>query len=113
MDFPNYYSKGPTPCSQVEDPDTFFPDPEVPGSITMTNEAKKICADCPYIQECLAWAVDNDEIGIWGGTTKNQRRKIKQDRGKSPIVETKERSAPRSGGYRPLKSDRPTVTLYT
>lgn len=60
-------------CIQAE-PDTFFP--EKGGS---TREAKKICADCPVLEECLAYALANDErFGIWGGKSERERRRLKK-----------------------------------
>ena len=35
--------------------------------------AKALCALCPVRAECLAFAVDNKEAGIWGETTEGER----------------------------------------
>lgn len=35
--------------------------------------AKRVCSTCPIISECLTWAIDNFEEGVWGGTTKYER----------------------------------------
>lgn len=60
-------------CPQT-DPDAFFP--EKGGS---TKEAKKICLGCPVKQQCLQWALDNDErFGIWGGLSERERRRLKR-----------------------------------
>ena len=60
-------------CLQAE-PDTFFP--EKGGS---TREAKRICAMCDVRQECLEYALENDErFGIWGGMSERERRKLKR-----------------------------------
>jgi WhiB family redox-sensing transcriptional regulator len=86
MNYPDFYVKGPTPCS-TKDPEQFFADSEEPGSIKTTNKAKKVCIGCPYIEECLAWALDNNEYGVWGGTTKNERRRLKRAiRVPNPVV---------------------------
>lgn len=62
-------------CAQVDD-DLFFP--KKGGSVT---DAKSVCAACPVRQQCLDYAVDNDEwFGIWGGLTERERRKVKRDR---------------------------------
>lgn len=56
------------------DPEAFFP--EKGGS---TREAKRICAICPVQQECLSYALDNDErFGIWGGMSERERRRLKR-----------------------------------
>jgi WhiB family redox-sensing transcriptional regulator len=56
------------------DPEAFFP--EKGGS---TREAKRICAACPVRNECLEYALDNDErFGIWGGMSERERRRLKR-----------------------------------
>jgi WhiB family redox-sensing transcriptional regulator len=84
MDYPDFYSLGPTPCSRV-DPDVFFADPEQPNSIKTTNAAKRVCIECPYKQVCLSWALENNEMGVWGGTTRNERRHMKRESKSRPI----------------------------
>jgi WhiB family redox-sensing transcriptional regulator len=43
--------------------------------------AKKVCAECPVEEQCLEWALQNDEQhGIWGGTTPKQRMRIRKKR---------------------------------
>lgn len=60
-------------CPQT-DPDAFFP--EKGGS---TREAKRICLGCPVRDQCLKWALDNDErFGIWGGLSERERRRLKR-----------------------------------
>ena len=60
-------------CLQAE-PDTFFP--EKGGS---TREAKRICTGCPVRDECLDFALANDErFGIWGGMSERERRRLKR-----------------------------------
>lgn len=34
---------------------------------------------CPVREQCLAWALKHDEWGIWGGTTKTERERIKNN----------------------------------
>lgn len=41
----------------------------------IVKEAKAICNKCPVRQTCLEFALDNDEVGIWGGMTTTERRK--------------------------------------
>jgi WhiB family redox-sensing transcriptional regulator len=40
------------------------------------REAVKICQQCPIIDKCREYAIKNNEIGVWGGTTEKQRRKL-------------------------------------
>lgn len=56
------------------DPEAFFP--EKGGS---TREAKRICAICPVVNDCLEHALGNDErFGIWGGRSERERRRLRR-----------------------------------
>jgi WhiB family redox-sensing transcriptional regulator len=60
-------------CAQT-DPEAFFP--EKGGS---TREAKRICLGCDVKDDCLEYALANDErFGIWGGLSERERRKLKK-----------------------------------
>lgn len=60
-------------CAQT-DPEAFFP--EKGGS---TREAKRICLGCEVRDECLEYALANDErFGIWGGLSERERRRLKR-----------------------------------
>ncbi len=60
-------------CAQT-DPEAFFP--EKGGS---TREAKRICLGCDVRNECLEYALANDErFGIWGGLSERERRRLKR-----------------------------------
>ena len=60
-------------CAQT-DPEAFFP--EKGGS---TRDAKRICSGCDVKQQCLEYALANDErFGIWGGLSERERRKLKK-----------------------------------
>jgi WhiB family transcriptional regulator, redox-sensing transcriptional regulator len=40
-------------------------------------EAKKICQQCPVMQECREWALEHKEsYGVWGGLSEGERDKI-------------------------------------
>lgn len=56
-----------------KDPELFFPDPAPSAPIA----AKQICAGCPVTAQCMDYAIEHDELGIWGGTTERQRKRIK------------------------------------
>ncbi len=76
----------------------FFPEEETPhsrdrqpsslqsmvgGNITeQAREAVRICRTCPVVEECRAYAVKNSyATGIWGGTTRADRNRIRKNRG--------------------------------
>lgn len=56
------------------DPQDFFP--EGKNKREQEYNAKQICASCPISAECLQFAVDNQLMGIWGGTTDEERRHL-------------------------------------
>jgi len=64
------------------DPELFFP----VGEIRMGNAAhrqselaKAVCARCVVVDECLIYALEtNQDTGIWGGTTPDERRAMKR-----------------------------------
>jgi WhiB family redox-sensing transcriptional regulator len=59
-------------CRQV-DPDLFFPD----HGANLTKRARKVCASCPVMDECLAYALAHPGIlGVWGGTSEGERRRL-------------------------------------
>lgn len=37
-----------------------------------------ICAGCPIRVACLAWAMRNREMGVWAGTTTEQRKSLRR-----------------------------------
>jgi WhiB family redox-sensing transcriptional regulator len=82
-DYPDFFSQGTPPCA-TSDPDAFFPveseDIKSSGRSKYYNEAgaKAVCAECPYMIECLKYAVKNSELGIWGGTNESERRRIRR-----------------------------------
>lgn len=45
--------------------------------------AYRTCAICPVRVDCLIFAVNNHEYGIWGGTNENQRKRIRTGSNKS------------------------------
>lgn len=58
------------------DPDVFFP---ADGFGVMI--AQQICGECPVRQECLEFALaNNEDHGIWGGVSERGRRKIRRRR---------------------------------
>jgi hypothetical protein len=40
------------------------------------QQARAICAHCGVKLQCLAWALSHHEIGVWGGTTASERRRL-------------------------------------
>lgn len=73
MAVPDFYADA--LCAQT-DPAIFFPDRG--GS---NQDAKKVCASCPVRTECLTYALADPTLtGVWGGTTTQQRGRIRAAR---------------------------------
>jgi WhiB family redox-sensing transcriptional regulator len=65
-------------CART-DPEAFFP--EVGGS---TRRAKDICRGCDVQEQCLNYALDNNERwGIWGGTSEKDRQQLRERKPKT------------------------------
>jgi WhiB family redox-sensing transcriptional regulator len=56
-----------------DDPDDFFPSRGDPGT-----QARQICAGCAVRDDCLGYAIDADEFGIWGGLDQDERRNLRR-----------------------------------
>lgn len=63
-------------CIDV-DPELFFIDEESSDSQELTAQALSICNSCPIRLKCLEEAIKKrNQIGIWGGTTTQERDKL-------------------------------------
>lgn len=43
------------------------------GERATTMEARSVCMRCPVQVDCFQYAVEADEHGVWGGTTRDER----------------------------------------
>ena len=39
--------------------------------------ANQVCATCPARIPCGTWAIEHEEVGIWGGMTRHERKLIR------------------------------------
>ena len=63
------------------DPDLFFPVGTTGPAIEQIENAKAVCSDCEARQPCLEFALStNQDSGIWGGTSEEERRKLRRQR---------------------------------
>lgn len=61
------------------DPDLFFPVGSTGPAIEQIASAKSVCSTCDSRVSCLEFALaTNQESGIWGGTTEEERRKLRK-----------------------------------
>lgn len=61
-------------CTRLtpEDADNLF----FPGPGGKSHKAKQFCADCPFISQCLADAIERDLEGFFAGETQESRRQM-------------------------------------
>ncbi|MGI5372951.1 WhiB family transcriptional regulator [Streptomyces sp. CA-251387] len=65
-----------------EDPDLFYPIGTSGPTVLQTEQAKAVCRRCSVREQCLRWALDQKQfIGIWGGTSEDERRALRQRAG--------------------------------
>ncbi len=62
---------------QGTDPELFFPISVAGLSRAQINAAKEICGRCLVRKNCLSYALQTMPDGIWGGTTAEERRKMR------------------------------------
>jgi WhiB family redox-sensing transcriptional regulator len=63
------------------DPELFFPVGTTGVALVTQAHAKQVCAACDVTRECLEYALDtNQDSGIWGGLTEEERRVIRRQR---------------------------------
>lgn len=61
------------------DPDLFFPVGTTGPAIEQIESAKQVCMACEAHDACLEFALaTNQESGIWGGTSEEERRKLRK-----------------------------------
>ena len=68
-------------CSTSIDPDWFFNYEKLQG-----KERKSYCNDCPVIAKCLNYALNVKVMGIWGGTTLEERDEIRKIKNITPAM---------------------------
>jgi WhiB family redox-sensing transcriptional regulator len=60
-------------CRQV-DPELFFPIAAKGPAEQQVADAKAVCGPCAVRPDCLSYALEALPEGIWGGTTREERR---------------------------------------
>jgi WhiB family transcriptional regulator, redox-sensing transcriptional regulator len=68
-------------CRSISDPNIFYDEHD-------PFPALMVCMSCPVRRECREYAMTNNELGIWGGTTYDERRRLRRKlQGKMPASE--------------------------
>jgi hypothetical protein len=53
--------------------------------LTTVSRAVAVCKSCPLQASCLKEALAIDAHGIWGGTTRSQRNRLRKELQKPPV----------------------------
>lgn len=70
--------RGEAACRDT-DPDLFFPVGTTGPALEQIAFAKAVCHTCEARAACLEFALaTNQESGIWGGTSEEERRKLRK-----------------------------------
>lgn len=82
-------------------PDIFYFEQDGPGNDPETAPlalaAKAICVECPVVVECATQALlDNEEWGVWGTTTRSQRKRLRSKLSRMGKVAIEHRGRPRT-----------------
>lgn len=85
----------------VADPSWWFPGAE--REMRTINLAKQICEGCVVKSDCLDWAVQHEQFGIWGGIGPRQREYV--GTGRKTMCRVCERPFPASTSGRIYCSD--------
>jgi WhiB family redox-sensing transcriptional regulator len=57
----------------------FFPIGATGTAIDQIEAAKRVCSQCDVVATCLEFALStNQESGVWGGTSEEERRKVRK-----------------------------------
>jgi len=63
------------------DPALFFPVGTTGNALVQIDQARNVCGECKVTSDCLNYALDtNQDSGIWGGLTEEERRVIRRKR---------------------------------
>ncbi|HVX20917.1 MAG TPA: WhiB family transcriptional regulator [Acidimicrobiales bacterium] len=57
---------------------TFYPKVPESGGRPGLALVMSYCGQCPVGGECLAWAIRTEEFGYWGGTSPDERARLRQ-----------------------------------
>ena len=61
------------------DPELFFPIGTTGPAVDQIESAKEVCVGCLARGDCLDFAIaTNQDSGVWGGTTEDERRTIRR-----------------------------------
>ena len=71
------------------DPNLFFPVGTTGPALSQIEAAKTVCRQCAAQSDCLEYALStNQDSGVWGGTSEEERRQLRRARARARRVAT-------------------------
>lgn len=58
-------------------PEAFFPEYGLPGSQSLSNMAKALCAECPIKAQCAEYGIRWETDGVYGGISPRERQDLR------------------------------------
>jgi len=98
-------------CTSI-DPELFFPVGEMKHSVART--LKRICMNCPIMDDCLEYALHVKVSGYWAGTNETERESLRKffritpvriDQQYKSMFQVETSTAKRSRTYRERKQE--------
>lgn len=68
----------PNAACTTSDPELFYADDCVDPDKVAIELARTVCMGCAERVKCLGWAMQNENYGMWGGLTANERKNFKR-----------------------------------
>ncbi|MGH8898936.1 MAG: WhiB family transcriptional regulator [Egibacteraceae bacterium] len=63
-----------------EDTERYFPVGASGPALDQIEQAKRVCAACVVCSECLEYALETNQDGVWGGMSQDERRSLRRSR---------------------------------
>ena len=73
--YPHFLTEGRGNCATYPRPDHFTATNKTAAGRRNLQRAATVCLGCPFRYPCANWAAENDQEGIYGGTTQSERRR--------------------------------------
>jgi WhiB family transcriptional regulator, redox-sensing transcriptional regulator len=67
-----------------QDIELFFPSGTTGPVLVQVEQAKNFCRRCKVATQCLEYAIETGQDGIWGGMTEDERRALRRVRYRRP-----------------------------
>lgn len=73
-------------CRNVDWFNPWFGDDKRNRTKEMTEKHKAVCETCPSMRVCLSWAIKHEKWGMFGGTTGQEREKLRRLWNLPPVI---------------------------